>query len=56
METLYFILLLLSALSFLGAALGRGTVGDGRNALALVPVGLLFFVLVPLIQTGRAVF
>jgi len=65
MTTLYFILLLLSALSFVAAALGRGVAGDnsggaarrgGLASLALVPLGLLFWVLVPLIETARRVF
>lgn len=60
METVYFILLLLGALCFAGAALGRAAVdanrGAGVRSLGLLPLGLLFWILVPMIQTGRVVF
>jgi hypothetical protein len=49
MITLYFILYLLAALCFVAALLGWARI----NVLAL---GLLLWVAVPLIQTGRAVF
>lgn len=56
MTTLYFILLLLGALCFLGATIGRAGVNAGARPLGLLPLGLLFWILVPLIQTGRVVF
>lgn len=49
MTVLYFILLLLSAISFIVAALG-GSVHPRVNLIAL---GLFLWVLVPLIQTAR---
>ena len=65
MNTLYFFLLLLGALSFLGAAFGpataagsdtnRGTRG-ALGALSLLPLGLLFWILVPLIEAARHAF
>lgn len=56
METFYLILLALSALCFLGAATGRAAVGENGAGLSLLPLGLLFWVLVPVVQTARAVF
>lgn len=62
MDTFYLVLLVLSALCFLGAAGGRAAVGgdgvgrDGVKALALLPLGLFFWVLVPVIETARTVF
>jgi len=55
----YFILLLLGALCFLRSALGHQVVqrnGVTARDLSLVPLGLLFWILVPLIQFGRVVF
>ena len=48
MTTLYFVLLLAAFLCFVAAALGLVTVEK------LVPVGLACWVLVALIQVGRA--
>ena len=65
MEILYFILLLVGVLCFLGAALGRGVTagsGTGRGAragvgaLALLPLGLFFVLLPALIQSARVAF
>lgn len=52
---LYFILYVFGALCFLRAGLGRGLVTGGRD-LTLLPLGLLFWILVPLIQTARVIF
>jgi hypothetical protein len=54
MSGLYFVLLLLGAICFAVAALGR-TAPAGRP-LGLVPLGLLFWILVPLIQVARVAF
>lgn len=63
MTTLYFILYLLSAVCFIAAAFahyGITTATDGQARLTgvarvnLVALGLLFWVLVPLIVTARA--
>jgi len=57
MDVIYFILLLLGALCFLAAATGRASVGDnGQRAVGLLPLGLLFFISVALIEAGRVVF
>jgi hypothetical protein len=50
MTTLYFILLLLSAVTFLAAAFARPSTPLRVDLIAL---GLLFWVLVPLIQMMR---
>lgn len=52
MTVVYLLLLVLAAVCFAAAAFGRGRY-DSR--VSLVPLGLLFWVLVPLIQTLRAV-
>lgn len=65
METLYFLLLLVGVLCFLGAALGRGVTAGadtgrgaraGLGALALLPLGLFFVFLPAVIETGRQAF
>ena len=60
MDIVYFILLLLGALCFARAATGFATTdarGDGgRRDLSLVPLGLLFWISVSLLQAGRVVF
>lgn len=63
MDTVYFILLLAGAICFIAAAFGRSGVGTNgnangaaRNTLALVPLGLFFWISVALIQAGRVVF
>ena len=56
---LYLIFLLLSALCFARAATNPVEVMPGgaqRRNVSLVPLGLLFWVLVPLIQYARVVF
>lgn len=58
-QWVYFILLILSALCFLRSTLGASVVdGAGRTRLnvSLLPLGLLFWVLVPLIQYARVLF
>lgn len=54
MDIIYFLLLLLGALCFLGSATGR--TGVARPALALLPLGLFFWILVPLLAQARVVF
>lgn len=56
MHTLYFILLAVGALCFLIAAAGHATVAAGRRPIALVPLGLLAWILVPLIEQARIAF
>lgn len=60
MDVVYFILLLLGFLCFLRAALGYSTTdargGAARRDLSLVPLGLLFWISVALLQAGRVVF
>jgi hypothetical protein len=57
MNVLYLVLLLLAAICFAVAAFTGRSVLDSNGArtggrgLALIPLGLLFWVLVPLIQT-----
>lgn len=53
MTVLYLILLLLAAVCFLASASGRNY-GRGGATVNLVALGLLFWVLVPFIQTVRA--
>lgn len=53
MHTLYFILLILGALCFAAATIGQAALTTGRRAIGLLPLGLLFWILVPLIQVGR---
>lgn len=52
MTVLYLLLLGLAALCFVASALGRGRYDTRVN---LVSLGLFFWVLVPLIQTARAI-
>lgn len=59
MHTLYFVLLLAGGLCFLVAAVGHAALTAGRQSqasIALVPLGLLVWLLVPLIQQGRLAF
>lgn len=51
MNALYLILLVLSAGCFALASFGRGRFD---NRVSLLPLGLLFWVLVPLLQSLRA--
>lgn len=56
MKVLYLVLYILAAGCFAVAAFSRSTVDSdgnrsGRRGVALLPLGLLFWVLVPLIQT-----
>lgn len=53
MDVLYFFLLLAGALCFAVSAFSRGRY-DSR--VTLLPLGLLFWIAVPLIQTARIVF
>lgn len=53
MNTIDFILLLLAAICFAGAALGAGTVGGPTRPVGLLPLGLFFWVLVPLIAAAQ---
>lgn len=57
MNVLNFILLLLGAICFAASALGNGSIGgnppNGRP-IGLVPLGLLFWILVPLIHAAQA--
>lgn len=52
MDVLYFILLLLACICFLIAALGR----EVNSRIAFLPLGLLLWALVPLIQLAHHVF
>lgn len=52
MNVIDFILLLLAAICFAGAALGTGAAGQTRP-VGLLPLGLLFWVLVPLIAAAQ---
>ena len=54
MKVLYLVLLLLSAVCFAVAAFTRRDTLDGRS-ISLIPLGLLFWVLVPLLQTLQSV-
>lgn len=52
MKLIYFLLLLAAAVCFVAAAFGRTSIG--RRSVNLVALGLMFWVLVPLIQELRA--
>lgn len=53
MNILDFILLLLGALCFIASALGTGSVGGPARPIVLLPLGLFFWVLVPLIAAAQ---
>lgn len=60
MRVLYLVLYILAAVCFAVAAFSRSTVDsngtrEGGRGLALLPLGLLLWVLVPLIQTLQSV-
>lgn len=55
MKVLYLILLVLAAACFAVAAFTRRDTLDGGRGVTLVPLGLLFWVLVPLLQTLQSV-
>jgi drug/metabolite transporter (DMT)-like permease len=52
MRTLYLILLIVAGVCFALATVMTPAVGNPRRPLNLVAAGLLFWVLVPLIQTA----
>jgi hypothetical protein len=54
MADLYLILLILGAICFALAASGRPALTVGRG-IGLLPLGLFFWILVPLIQYARVV-
>ena len=51
MSTIFLILLVLGAACFAASALGRGRYD---THVTLLPLGLLFWILVPLINTARS--
>jgi hypothetical protein len=55
MKVLYLVLLLLSAVCFAVAAFTRRDTLDNGRSISLVPLGLLLWVLVPLLQTLQSV-
>lgn len=55
MTVLYLILLLLAAVCFAVAAFTRRDHLDSGRGVSLVPLGLFFWVLVPLLQTLQSV-
>jgi hypothetical protein len=48
-----FILLLLGAICFIASALGNGSVGGPTRPIGLLPLGLFFWILVPLIAAAQ---
>lgn len=55
MNVLDFILYLLGAICFIAAALGTGAIGNPPNGrpIGLLPLGLFFWILVPLIDAAQ---
>lgn len=53
MNVLDFVLLLLGAICFVVSALGAGSVGGPARPIGLLPLGLFFWVLVPLIAAAQ---
>lgn len=56
MSNWYLLFLILGAVCFLVNAWGKPVVKLGSRPLALLPLGLLFWILVPLVETWRVVF
>lgn len=54
MNVIDFILLLLAAICFIASAFGPGAVGGSPRPIGLLPLGLFFWVLVPLIAAAQA--